>query len=337
MRNYKPFLLFLIYTSVFCWSCFGLTGHWLWAEIMNEGQFDETFMPINYVLLCTISGIIGLVLTGFTAWHLSLAWRNQTTIECLEKTRYLSPLRKSMRKHQNGVHGQTYGRQLAEIHANAIPGATRDEEGEEMLVPNSMNRSPALQALRSNYTDMEQSRERQRYEDYLDEQDSEKLPNAFDLGWRTNLRNLFGEKAFYWFLPVCNSIGDGWQWEPSQKWLEAREDLKRQRGSQWDQQPRSGEGNDSRYPPSGMENGDLTTSDGAPFMTDNDSASSKLSLKTLRRRESFDEEDNSGDADAYDVSSDEEERETSQRRDAWYGSTESRNHGKEEIEWKKWD
>ena len=206
-----------------------------------------------------------------------------------------------------------------------------------MLVPNSMNQSPALQALRSNYTDIEQSRERQRYEDYLDEQDSEKLPNAFDLGWRTNLRNLFGEKAFYWFLPVCNSIGDGWQWEPSQKWLEAREDLKRQRGSQWDQQPRSGEGNDSRYAPSGMENGEHTISDGAPFMTDNDSASSKLSLKTLRRRESFDEGDNSDDADAYDVSSDEEERGTSQRRDAWYGSTEPRNHGKEEIEWKKWD
>ncbi|KAL8916803.1 MAG: hypothetical protein Q9172_006102 [Xanthocarpia lactea] len=337
MRNYKPFLLFLVYTTFFCWLCFGVTGHWLWTEIMNEGQFDETFMPINYVLLCTISGIIGLVLTGFTAWHLSLAWRNQTTIECLEKTRYLSPLRKSMRKHQDGIDGQTYGRQLAEIHANAVPGATRDEEGEEMLAPNGMNRSPALQALRSNYNEMERSRERERYEDYLDEQDSEKLPNAFDLGWRTNLRNLFGEKPFYWFLPVCNSIGDGWQWEPSQKWLEAREDLKRRRGFQWDQEPQYGERYDSRYVSGHLDDRDLTTSDGAPLMTDNDSASSKMSLKTLRRRESFDEGDNSDEADAYDVSSDEEESRTSQRRDAWYGSTEPRTHSKEENGWKKWD
>ncbi|KAL8859945.1 MAG: hypothetical protein Q9178_003493 [Gyalolechia marmorata] len=304
---------------------------------MNEGQFDEAFMPINYVLLCTISGIIGLVLTGFTAWHLSLAWRNQTTIECLEKTRYLSPLRKSMRKHQNGIDGQTYGRQLAEIHANAVPGATRDEEGEEMLAPNGMNRSPALQALRSNYNEMERSRERERYEDYLDEQDSEKLPNAFDLGWRTNLRNLFGEKPFYWFLPVCNSIGDGWQWEPSQKWLEAREDLKRRRGFQWDQEPQYGERYDSRYVSGHVDDRDLTTSDAAPLMTDNDSTSSKMSLKTLRRRESFDEGDNSDEADAYDVSSDEDESRTSQRRDAWYGSTEPRTHSKEENGWKKWD
>ncbi|KAL8731379.1 MAG: hypothetical protein Q9166_003471 [cf. Caloplaca sp. 2 TL-2023] len=353
MRNYKPFLLFLIYTSVFCWLCFGVTGRWLWKEIMNEGQFDETFMPINYVLLCTISGIIGLVLTGFTAWHLTLAWRNQTTIECLEKTRYLSPLRRSMRKHQNGVQGQTYGRQLAEIHANAVPGATRDEEGEEMLPADNMHRSSAFQALRSNYKDMERSRERERYEEYLDEQDSEKLPNAFDLGWRTNLRNLFGEKPLFWFLPICNSVGDGWHWEPSRKWLEAREDLKRQRGSQWDQQPEHGERFDSRYAPGDSYQYDSTSNGEAIYGTkpptavdvpnetpdgyfdgylDNDSASSKLSLKTLRRRESFD--DSSDDDDA---SSDEEEHPTSERGLGWYGSSESRNHGKEDDDWKKWD
>ncbi|KAL8783852.1 MAG: hypothetical protein Q9213_004342 [Squamulea squamosa] len=257
--------------------------------------------------------------------------------ECLEKTRYLSPLRKSMRRYQAGVQGQTYGRQLAEIHANAVPGATRDEEGEEMLVPSGMSQSPALQALRSNYNDMERSRERERYEDYLDEQDSEKLPNAFDLGWKANLRNLFGEVPIYWFLPVCNSVGDGWHWEPSQKWLEAREDLKRQRGSQWDQQPQYGQRHDSRYTPSNAENGDIITSNGAPIKTDNDSASSTMSLKTLRRRESFEEGDNSDDVGAYDISSDEEENQVPQRRDTCYGSTELRNHSKEENGWKKWD
>ncbi|KAL8767021.1 MAG: hypothetical protein Q9209_006375 [Squamulea sp. 1 TL-2023] len=231
----------------------------------------------------------------------------------------------------------TYGRQLAEIHANAVPGATRDEEGEEMLVPNGMNQSPALEALRSNYNDMERSRERERYEDYLDEQDSEKLPNAFDLGWKANLRNLFGEIPMYWFLPVCNSIGDGWQWEPSQKWLEARENLKRQRGSQWDQQPQYGQRHDSRYAPSDVDDGIHITSNGAPIMTDNDSASSTMSLKTLRRRESFEEGDNSDDVGAYDISSDEEENRVTQRRDVWYGSTEPRNHSKEENGWKKWD
>ncbi|KAL8801962.1 MAG: hypothetical protein Q9223_006800 [Gallowayella weberi] len=346
MRNYKPFLLFLIYTTVFCWLCFGLTGHWLWREIMHGGQFDETLMPINYVLLCTISGIIGLVLTGFTAWHLSLAWRNQTTIECLEKTRYLSPLRKSMRKHQSGVQGQTYGRQLMEIHANAVPGATRDEEGEGMLPADVMDRSPALQALRSNYHDMERSRERERYEDYLDEQDSEKLPNAFDLGWKTNLRNLFGERPLFWFVPVCNTVGDGWHWEPSQKWLEAREDIKRQRGPQWEQQSEYGERYHSPYAPDDLDDNAHVMSRRPPAATDladgspegyfdghhdNDSVSSKLSLKTLRRRESFEEGSSSDD------SSDEEGSRAIDRQNDRYGSTENRGRGNEVDDWRKRD
>lgn len=313
---------------------------------MNDGQFDETFMPINYVLLCTISGIIGLVLTGFTGWHLSLGCRNQTTIECLEKTRYLSPLRKSMRMNQNGVQGQSYGRQLAEIHANAVPGATRDEEGEEMLAPRKSGPSPAQQALHRNYSDLERSRERERYEEYLDEQDSEKLPNVFDLGWRTNLRHLFGEKPLLCFVPVCNSVGDGWHWGPSQKWLEAREDLRRRREVQWNQMHDRPHRFDSQHAPEYLDSGMVSPSanmppNGSPkgyyeHHFDNGSASSKLSLKTLKRRESFEEGSEVDEADDYDLSSDEENR-SSGPGDRWYGSSQPNGHSNEGNAWKKWD
>ena len=55
---------------------------------------------------------IGLVLTGFTGWHISLAVRGLTTIECLEKTRYLSPLRQSLDRHRAhiGIPGACLGR-----------------------------------------------------------------------------------------------------------------------------------------------------------------------------------------------------------------------------------
>ncbi|KAL8827315.1 MAG: hypothetical protein Q9170_007065 [Blastenia crenularia] len=250
-----------------------------------------------------------------------------------------------MRRHQNGVQGQSYGRQLAEIHANAIPGATRDEEGEEMLTARDVNHSPAQQALHRNYNELERSRERERYEDYLDEQDSEKLPNAFDLGWRTNLRRLFGEKPLFWFLPVRNTVGDGWQWEPSQKWLDAREGLRRQREAQWHEQHQWGDRHDSRYAPEHVLGGpeqpgaDTNGSPRGHFSgpLDNDSASSKMSLKTLRRRESFDEGSEADDADIYDVSSDEEEHMPLKHRGGWYGSGQPNGHHERDNDWKEWD
>lgn len=299
-------------------------------------------MPINYVLLCVISGIIGLVLTGFTVWHLSLAYRGQTTIECLEKTRYLSPLRKSMRRQQfgnaDGNGGQSYGQQLAEIHANTVPGVTRSEEGEAMLSNEDIEagpRSKARASLQRDYGEMERSRERERYEDYLDEQDSEKLPSAFDLGWRRNFQHLFGDRPLLWWIPICNTSGDGWHWEPNPKWVETREGIRKAREGQWrenEDRDRNGYGDghyDRRWPArEDTERHYVSTSNGVIDVAgagsrslgkadqilgrtdqyfdrnfDDGSPSSRMSMKTLRRRGSF---SGSSDDDDYDVSSDEE-------------------------------
>ena len=299
-------------------------------------------MPVNYVLLCVISGIIGLVLTGFTIWHLSLAYKGQTTIECLEKTRYLSPLRKTMRRQQfgnvNGNGVRSYGQQLAEIHANTVPGVTRAEEGETILSNEESEagpRSKAQRSLQRDYREMERSRERERYEDYLDEQDSEKLPSAFDLGWRQNLRHLFGDRPLLWWLPICNTSGDGWHWEPNPNWVNAREAIREEREHQWQENEDRGrngygDGHDDRRWPvrEDLERHYLTTSNGAIDFPaagnrssskadqilgrtdeyfdrsfDDGSPSSRMSMKTLRRRGSF---SGSSNDDGYDVSSDEE-------------------------------
>lgn len=82
------------------------------------------------------------------------------------------------------------------------------------------------------YREMEQQQSRRRYEEYLDEQDSQKLPSAFDLGWKRNLEHLFGTNKFLWFLPIMNTTGDGWSWEASPKWVEVRERLRREREEQ---------------------------------------------------------------------------------------------------------
>ncbi|PGH09686.1 hypothetical protein AJ80_07637 [Polytolypa hystricis UAMH7299] len=270
LHNYKAFLLFLVYTSLFCWVCFAVSGTWTWNELLDNTEFVDTAMPISIVLLAVISGIIGLVLTGFTIWHISLAWRGLTTIECLEKTRYLAPVRQTFDRQRmeghwaapNASNGapdgsltrtlQGYGQQILDAHANAIPGVTRAEEGEERPSPPVQSRghdpeqgrfyqstdpyhyqTPAQQSLHYSYEEMEREREMERYEDYLNEQETEKLPNAFDLGWRRNFVHLLGEKPLLWPLPICNTTGDGWHWEPSQKWLDVKQRIEQRRLARW--------------------------------------------------------------------------------------------------------
>ncbi len=171
---------------------------------MTEGEYTDALMPVNYVMLAVISGIIGLVLTGFTGWHILLASRGQTTIECLETTRYLSPLRK---QHQH-LSQSSYEQQHREMNG--------EHEGQR----------------HESYDALERFRARERYEAYLDEQDSEKLPSAFDLGRKRNLLHLFGPSKLLWFVPICNTTGDGWSWEASPKWLEARARIAREREEQ---------------------------------------------------------------------------------------------------------
>lgn len=233
LRNYKAFLLFLIYTTLFCFVCFSVSVTWVWQEIIDDGEYSDSLMPINYVMLTVISGIIGLVLGAFTGWHILLASRGQTTIECLEKTRYLSPLRRAARhkaipqfntaENGNPTYGEPLHDPLHDYNSNELRDLSRPQ-------PDDMRHGESRQFL--SYDEQERYLARKRYDEYLDEQDSKKLPSAFDLGWRNNLYHLFGPNPYLWALPICNTIGDGWAWEPSPKWLEARETIAREREQQ---------------------------------------------------------------------------------------------------------
>jgi ribosomal protein L40E len=270
LRNHKAFVLFLAYTTLFALYAFAVSGSWVWTEIMSNTTYVEDLMPVNFIMLAVISGIIGLVVGAFTAWHIYLASKGQTTIECLEKTRYLSPLRKSMRdsyiaQHNGeGVSLPKYGQQLLDIHQNALPGITRPEEGEEFrsqptstyTTDSSQSGGPMLEGSRPiTYDELERYRATKRYEEYLDEQDSAKLPNAFDLGPKRNLLHLFGPNPWLWAFPVCNTTGDGWSWEPSPRWLEARERIARERSEQRERERAAGWGDETPTAPSARPEG----------------------------------------------------------------------------------
>ncbi|KAM6512301.1 palmitoyltransferase for Vac8p [Fusarium solani] len=235
LRNHKAFLLFLIYTTLFCFWDFAVSGSWVWYEALEEQDYSESFMPVNFIMLSVISGIISIVVGAFTGWHIHLAMRGQTTIECLEKTRYLSPLRKAYNTaHDPANHLPQGAQQFVDFHTNALPGITRPEEGEERRTQELPRTYPpdGSHPVQMSYAQREREQRQKRYEEYLDEQDSEKLPNVFDLGWKRNLLHLLGPTPALWFFPVCNTTGDGWTWEASSKWLEARDKLRAEREEQ---------------------------------------------------------------------------------------------------------
>jgi hypothetical protein len=162
-RNYKCFVLFLIYTTLFCYACFASSGQWVWSFFGDSRYLGEEFASVNVIMLAVVSGLIGVVLTGFTGWHLWLCYRGMTTIECLEKTRYLSGVRGRVERnrleqhrrggsnghHQNGEimdRVRRAGDQILEFHANAVPGASRFEEGEERVSPTPNFARPSAMA-----------------------------------------------------------------------------------------------------------------------------------------------------------------------------------------------
>jgi len=282
-HNYKAFILFCTYVTLFCYTCFGVSGAFLYDEFSRLDP-KHSSLGINMILLAIIAFMFGLVMTGFTGWHLHLAVKNMTTIECLEKTRYLGTLQKQLREAaRNKFHGespaaeesqglmQKYSHHVVDPIANSIPGVTRPEEGEsrspsthafsgphsQSYAQPTTHASQARDAQHSSFTpqdfaEAERDRERERYEEYLDERDSEQLPNAFDLGWRRNLALLFGPAPLLYLLPICNSAGDGFAWPANPAWARARELLRQKRELAWKEQEarerRAGWGARARYP-----------------------------------------------------------------------------------------
>lgn len=258
MFNYKAFVLFLIYVSLFCCVCFIISFDYIFNEVIDRAeQLDELDAPISVFLLVVLSGMLGLALLAFTGWHLSLLFRNLTTIENLEETRYLTPLRERLDRQKRKAQTRMAQQDTKSVdtaitsHASSNPGTPKTDgdskSGNSNLSTRSTPRhvpleqaagyvngqpSPMRGLYYQKYIEKERARERERYEEYLDEQEIKNLPNPFDQGWKSNVRHVFGPSPLLWWFPISNSVGDGWQWELSTKFLETRRKMDEQREQQ---------------------------------------------------------------------------------------------------------
>ncbi|PHH64644.1 hypothetical protein CDD82_1747 [Ophiocordyceps australis] len=248
LRNHKAFLLFLIYTTAFSLYAFAVTGAWVWGEVTEESAgYVDSLMPVNFIVLAVLSGIIGAVVGVFTIWHVFIASRGQTTMECLEKTRYLSPLRKT---HHYAHDAANYALDPAQDTVLQHHMLHHQDSAQHHMLHDQDQLHHTLQGhhqdqqpqVQMSYEQRERFQSRKRYHDFLDEQDSDKLPHAFDLGWRRNLTHLFGPAPHLWLLPISNTTGDGWQWEPSPRWLHARNKLRLERQQQHQREINAGWG-----------------------------------------------------------------------------------------------
>ncbi|BFZ55373.1 hypothetical protein PYCC9005_002413 [Savitreella phatthalungensis] len=103
-RNYKAFVLFLLYTAIWCLYMTCAAGLFLWTffESTNPEDIDATLLPINWIVLFVLAAVITIVVGLFGSWHLYLLLRNYTTIEYMEETRFVGDQHMYRSKRKDG-------------------------------------------------------------------------------------------------------------------------------------------------------------------------------------------------------------------------------------------
>lgn len=205
------------------------------VDVLALDDPADTMVGVSCFILAVLAGVLGLVLTGFTAWHISLVARNLTTIESLERTRYVMPLRDILdHKRKEILMAWNQGVLAPPVNIqkrNEAQEAARSRGQYDEWQKHSDNgrfSHTVNPYQRANYAP-EHLHELERHYLYLDDSEADALPHAYDRGWRENFRLLFGENRVWWWLPTKNVYGDGWMWPINPEFAIARQTLEKKR------------------------------------------------------------------------------------------------------------
>lgn len=89
-RNHKFFLLFLSYVTGLCLVCLMASSYAVYDCLYRPKSF--IMVPLNWVALFIVSGVMGLAVAVFTAYSIYLSLCNKTVLENLETIRYKTSL-----------------------------------------------------------------------------------------------------------------------------------------------------------------------------------------------------------------------------------------------------
>ncbi|KAJ2720067.1 palmitoyltransferase for Vac8p [Coemansia sp. Benny D115] len=88
-HTHKPFLLFLLYTTLYCAVTFVSAGYFFYQLFVDPMGAPDVYVEL--IILCILAGPFALCLTGFFGYHVYLVAVNLTTIESYEGNTFRVP------------------------------------------------------------------------------------------------------------------------------------------------------------------------------------------------------------------------------------------------------
>jgi palmitoyltransferase ZDHHC2/15/20 len=95
-KNHKFFVQFLIYATLFCWSCFASSLLAIVLFLKHDRLGSSAYLAVSWVLLLVLAGVMGLAVSVFSCYSVYLMLANKTTLESMETVRYRTSVAPSL-------------------------------------------------------------------------------------------------------------------------------------------------------------------------------------------------------------------------------------------------
>jgi palmitoyltransferase len=185
LRNHKAFFLFISYTALFCVYCCQETARALLRYVEYEQNGFES-SPITWAVVLFLGFIFGASLVPFAGYHAWLICKNRTTIESMEGS----------------------GRIRLRVKRDAARPRVEDRLRSAMRTSTDAPPPAPARGAGGGGAGVWRSDEHLTRNERRALKKASKL-NVYDVGARSNWRQVMGDVWYLWFVPVGEPLSDG--------------------------------------------------------------------------------------------------------------------------------